>query len=37
MASTPDFGIEYTLRGNITEQRKAEMNAKMKNRFGYVV
>ena len=37
MASSPDFGIEYTIRGNITEQRKAEMNARMKNRFGYVV
>lgn len=37
MASSPNFGREYTLRGNITEQRKAEMNARMKNRFGYVV
>ncbi|MEK7762040.1 MAG: DapH/DapD/GlmU-related protein [Nitrospirota bacterium] len=37
MASSPDFGIEYTIRGNITEQRKAEMNARMKNRYGYVV
>ena len=37
MASSPNFGREYTLRGNITEHRKAEMNARMKNRFGYVV
>ena len=37
MASSPDFGIEYTIRGNITEQRKSEMNARIKNRFGYVV
>ena len=37
MASSPVFGIEYTIRGNITKQRKSEMNAKMKNRFGYVV
>jgi maltose O-acetyltransferase len=37
MASMPNFGREYTLRGNITEQRKAEMNDRMKNRFGYVV
>lgn len=37
MASSPDFGIEYTIRGNITEQRKNEMNARMKNRFGYAV
>ena len=37
MHSSPNFGDEYTLRGNITEQRKAEMNARMKNRFGYVV
>ena len=36
-ASMPNFGREYTLRGNITEQRKAEMNARMNNRFGYVV
>ena len=36
-ASSPNFGREYTLRGNITEQRKAEMNEKMKDRFGYVV
>lgn len=37
MASSPDFGTEYTIRGYITEQRKAEMNTRMKNRFGYVV
>jgi len=37
MASSPNFEIEYTIRGNITEQRKDEMNTKMKNRFGYVV
>lgn len=37
MASSPNFGREYTLRGNVTEQRKAEMNARMRNRFGYVV
>lgn len=37
MASVPNFGREYTLRGNITEQSKSEMNAKMKDRFGYVV
>jgi len=37
MGSSPDFGMEYTIRGNITEQRKAEMNARMKNRFGYVI
>jgi maltose O-acetyltransferase len=37
MASSPNFGREYTLRGNITEQKKAEMNARMKDRFGYVV
>jgi maltose O-acetyltransferase len=37
MAVSPEFGMEYTIRGNITEQRKADMNARMKNRFGYVV
>ncbi len=37
IASSPNFGREYTLRGNITEQRKAEMNDRMKNRIGYVV
>ena len=37
MHSSPCFGEEYTIRGNITEQRKAEMNARMKDRIGYVV
>lgn len=37
MASSPNFGIEYTIRGNITEQRKSEMNDRMKDRYGYVV
>ena len=37
MASSPNFGEEYTLRGSITEQRKAEMNTRMKDRIGYVV
>jgi maltose O-acetyltransferase len=37
MASSPNFGREYTFRGHITEQRKTEMNERMKNRFGYVV
>lgn len=37
MASSPNFGTEYTLRGNITEQRKAEMNSRMKDGIGYVV
>jgi len=37
MASSPSFGVEYTVRGNITEQGKNEMNARMKDRFGYVV
>lgn len=37
MHSSPNFGEEYTLRGTVTEQRKAEMNARLTNRFGYVV
>lgn len=37
MHSSPSFGEEYTIRGNITEQRKAEMNARIKDRIGYVV
>jgi maltose O-acetyltransferase len=37
MHSSPSFGEDYTLRGNITEQRKGEMNARLKNRIGYVV
>ncbi len=36
MHSSPSFGEEYTLRGAVTEQRKAEMNARLTNRFGYI-
>ena len=36
MHSSPCFGEEYTLRGNITEQKKDEMNARMKDRIGYI-
>ncbi len=37
MHLSPSFGEEYTIRGNITEQKKVEMNVKMKDRIGYVV
>jgi maltose O-acetyltransferase len=37
MHSSPSFGEEYTIRGDITEQKKAEMNARMKDRIGYIV
>jgi maltose O-acetyltransferase len=37
MAKYPCFGEEYTLRGNITEERKREMNEKMSERFGFVI
>ena len=37
MHCSPTFGEDYTIRGNITEPRKGEMNAKMKDRIGYVV
>ena len=37
MHSSPNFGDEYTIRGSITEQRKVEMNTRMKDRIGYVI
>ena len=33
----PCFGEEYTIRGNVTDEMKNEMNARMKDRFGYLV
>jgi maltose O-acetyltransferase len=37
MTENPVFGEEYTLRANVTEKMKEEMNEKMKNRIGYVI
>jgi maltose O-acetyltransferase len=34
--TVPCFGEEYTLRGNVTKEKKIEMNTKMSNRYGYV-
>jgi len=36
MASVPCFGEEYTLRRNISDAMKAEMNDRMVGRVGYV-
>jgi maltose O-acetyltransferase len=33
----PCFGEEYTIRRNVTAEMKSEMNARMKDRIGYVV
>jgi len=33
----PCFGEEYTLRKNVTDEMKMEMNQKMKDKFGYVI
>lgn len=37
MASTPCFDESYTIRTNMTDTMKREMNAKMKGGIGYVV
>lgn len=37
MQRVPCFGHEYTLRGNITEDMREEMNEKLKRGIGYVV
>lgn len=36
MARVPCFGGEYTIRQHVSDQMKAEMNAKMTNGCGYV-
>lgn len=35
MGALPNFGREYTLAGNITEEKKSEMNSKIRQ-FGYI-
>lgn len=37
MAASPQFGEEYSLRAGIHAERIAEMNARMKDRVGYIV
>jgi maltose O-acetyltransferase len=37
MEKFPCFGEEYTLRKNVTDEMKKEMNLKMKDRFGYII
>ncbi len=34
--SCPVFGVEYTTLGGVTDDKKAEMNDKIKDGFGYV-
>jgi maltose O-acetyltransferase len=36
MATAPCFGEEYTLRQNVNDAMKAEMNNRMAGRIGYV-
>lgn len=35
--SSPNFGVEYTIRGHVTQDKKNEMASKMENRIGYIV
>lgn len=35
--SSPNFGVEYTIRGHVTQDQKNEMVSKMKDRIGYIV
>lgn len=37
MAAVPCFGEEYTERGDVSADKKDEMNEKMSDRIGYVV
>jgi maltose O-acetyltransferase len=37
MGNTPKFGEEYTIRKNVSDPMKDEMNQKMINRIGYVI
>lgn len=32
----PEFGREFTLTSNVSDERKKEMNEKMKDRYGYI-
>lgn len=36
MQEYPTFGEEYTLRAEVSDEMKDEMNNKMKDRFGYI-
>jgi len=37
MNNSPHFGEEYTIRKNVSNEMKKEMNEKMKNDIGYIV
>ena len=37
MEMYPCFGEEYTIRRSVTADMKNEMNARMKDKIGYVV
>jgi len=36
MADAPVYGVDYTLRGNLTEERKEQMKQELENTMGYV-
>ncbi|HEU4684026.1 MAG TPA: DapH/DapD/GlmU-related protein [Nitrospira sp.] len=37
MQAYPNFGVEYTIRGHVTRERKSEMIRKMDHGIGYIV
>lgn len=37
MNTSPCFGEEYTIRKNVTIEKKSEMNRRMKERIGYII
>lgn len=37
MSCSPCFGEEYTIRQNVSDEMKKEMNVKMKDRIGYII
>ena len=36
MKNAPVYGVDYTLRGNLTEEKKQQMISELKNGIGYV-
>ena len=36
MRKVPVYGVDYTLRGNLTEEKKAQMIEELENKIGYV-
>lgn len=37
MDDSPKFSEEYTIRQNVSDEKKVEMNQKMQNKIGYIV